>query len=120
MFSVEGADQVSDDEIPYDPAMAGTLSIGDSPSISGKRTKPHSTRKSHDEDEIYDPESAFPTMDSGVLIITSKIAHDDALCMITDDSSLQCRTPIPSLHEPRQRLHLSSNECLHQYNMRQG
>ena len=64
MFSVEGADQVSDDEIPYDPAMAGTLSIGDSPSILGKQTKLHSTTKSHDEEEIYDPESAFPIMDS--------------------------------------------------------
>ena len=55
---VEGADQVSDDDIQYDPATAGTWPLNDSPSISEKDTALSDEQKAINNDEIYDPESA--------------------------------------------------------------
>ena len=56
---VEGADQVSDDEIEYDPATAGSWPLNDSPSSLEKDNCLVGTEAAkHDSDEIYDPESA--------------------------------------------------------------
>merc|ERR1711890_177835 len=55
---VEGADQVSDDEIEYDPAMAGSWPLNDSPSSLEKDNCLVGTEAAKHSDEIYDPESA--------------------------------------------------------------
>ena len=58
-FCVEGADQVSDEEIQYDPASAGTLPLENIPLMLQKEARSkHGTKPENDENEIYDPESA--------------------------------------------------------------
>ena len=84
---VEDADQVSDDEIVYDPAMAGTWPLNDSPTNVTKDNALHEMKADkNDDDEIYDPESAKfspdgdasisspPLLDSN-LSITAKMAQ---------------------------------------------
>ena len=81
---VEGADQVSDDDIQYDPATAGTWPLNDSPSISEKDTALSDEQKAINNDEIYDPESASFSPEDDVstpysqdrnLSITAKMAE---------------------------------------------
>ena len=99
---VGGTGQVSDDELQYDPAMAGTWPLNDSPTaqenINADKSVPP---KNKEDDEIYDPESAnFSPEDEpsssqspSNLSMSEKMARTtSALLITTFTRSLMMRT----------------------------